>query len=155
MFHKAVDMRFLENTAFEVTFDDGKVVRYDMACLFEKYPQLKALEDRELFLSGKLMGAYGIIWNDDLDIDMEIVYEDGVFVRNELSANKVLAQAVASARAQTGLTQKQVAALAGIDQSDFSKIERGIANPSISTLERIANALGGKISIHIDLATTH
>ena len=155
MFHKAVDMRFLENTAFEVTFDDGKVVRYDMACLFEKYSQLKALEDRELFLSGKLMGAYGIIWNDDLDIDMETVYEDGVFVRNELSANKVLAQAVASARAQTGLTQKQVAALAGIDQSDFSKIERGIANPSISTLERIANALGGKISIHIDLAITH
>ena len=112
-------MRFLENTAFEVAFDDGKVVRYDMACLFEKYSQLKALEDRELFLSGKLMGAYGIIWNDDLDIDMETVYEDGVFVRNELSANKVLAQAVASARAQTGLTQKQVAALAGIDQSDF------------------------------------
>ena len=78
MFHKATDMRFLEGTAMEVIFQDGKVKQYDMASLFDKYPQLRALEDRELFLSGKLMGAYGIMWNDDLDIETETIYEDGV-----------------------------------------------------------------------------
>ena len=83
MFHKATDMRFLEGTAMEVVFQDGKVKRYDMASLFGKYPQLRALEDRELFLSGKLMGAYGIMWNDDLDIETETIYEDGVTVREE------------------------------------------------------------------------
>ena len=57
MFHKAIDLKFLDGTALAVTFQDGKVKRYDMRCLFSKYPQLKALEDRELFLSGKLMGA--------------------------------------------------------------------------------------------------
>jgi len=36
-----------------------------------------------------------------------------------------------------------------MDQSDLSKIERGVANPSVSTLERIANALGGTLSINI------
>lgn len=69
----AVDLRFLSGTSLAVTFQDGKVKQYDMACLFEKYPQLKALEDRALFLSGKLMGAYGIYWNDDLDIDVETI----------------------------------------------------------------------------------
>ena len=29
--------------------------------------QIKQLEDRALFLEGKLTGAYGIVWNDDLD----------------------------------------------------------------------------------------
>lgn len=155
MFRKAVDLRFLSGTSLAVTFEDGKVKQYDMACLFEKYPQLKALEDRALFLSGKLMGAYGIYWNDDLDIDAETIYEDGRLVRTEAPANPMLAHAVAAARAKAGLTQKQVATLAGIDQSDFSKIERGIANPSVSTLERIAKAMGGSLSISIETASTH
>ena len=73
MFHKATDMRFLDGPAMEVVFPDGKVKRYVMASLFGKYPQLQALEDRELFLSGKLMGAYGIMWNDDLDIETETI----------------------------------------------------------------------------------
>ena len=59
------------------------------------------------------------------------------------------ALAVATARAKAGISQKQLAAKAKMDQSDLSKIERGIANPSVSTLERIANALGGTLSINI------
>ena len=43
MFNKAVDMRFLDGTAMEVVFQDGKVKQYDMASLFDKYPQLRAL----------------------------------------------------------------------------------------------------------------
>ena len=77
MFHKALDIQFLEGTAFEVTFQDGYVKRYDIAQLFEKYPQLKALEDRTLFLSGKLDGYYGIRWTDELDLETETVYQEG------------------------------------------------------------------------------
>ncbi len=121
-----------------------------MASLFDKYPQLKALENRELFLSGKLMGAYGIIWNDDLDIEAETIYEGGETIRTEkpVTGNPA-AQAVAAARAVRGISQKQLAQMTGIDQSDISRIERGTANPSISTLERIANALGGKLTVSI------
>ena len=149
MFHKAVSVSFLEGTLLEATFQDGQVKRYDMAQMFDKYPQLKALEDHALFQSGKLMGAYGIIWNDDLDIDMQTIYEEGILVQMKPSANEMLAQTISSARAKTGMSQKQIAALAGIDQSDFSKIERGVANPSLSTLERIAKALGGNLTISI------
>ena len=150
MFHKATDMKFLEGTVLEVVFQDGKVKRYDMALLFNKYPQLRALEDRKLFLSGRLIGAYGIIWNDELDIETETIYEEGTTVREEQPCvNQSAAHAVAAARALSGMSQKQLAAASGIDQSDISKIERGVANPSVATLERLAKALGGQLAIQI------
>ena len=65
------------------------------------------------------------------------------------AANLKAAQAVAAARAEKGLSQKQLAELTGIDQSDISKIERGLSNPSVSTMERIARALGGDLLINI------
>ena len=95
MFHKAVKLELREGTVLELTFQDGKVKRYDMAVLFEKYPQLRALNDRELFLSGKLMGSYGIIWNDDLDIEAETIYEEGDTVRTiKPAANIMVGNAV-------------------------------------------------------------
>ncbi len=152
MFHKAIELKLLEGTSLEVAFQDGIVKRYDMGALFQKYPQLKQLEDRDLFLSGRMMGAYGIVWNDDLDIETETIYEDGVTVREErFVIHNASAHAVAAARAAAGISQKQLAALTGIDQSDISKIERGIANPSVATLDRIANALGGQLMISIKL----
>ena len=150
MFHKAVELTFLEGTVMEVQFQDGCVKRYDISVLFDKYPQLRQLEDRTLFLKGQLIGGYGIVWNDDLDLEAESIYEDGETVRTEKStANVLVAQAVAAARAERGLSQKQLAALTGIDQSDLSKIEGGLSNPSVSTLDRIATALGGNLTFSI------
>lgn len=73
MFHKAIDFRFLDGTAMSVTFEDGADKRYDMRTLFSKYTQIKALENRFLFLSGRLMGSYDICWNDGLDLEAETV----------------------------------------------------------------------------------
>jgi len=80
MFHKAVELKFKEGTRIEVTFDTGEVKSYDISVLFEKYPQMKALEERDFFVSGKLMGSFGIVWNDELDLEAETVYEDGTTV---------------------------------------------------------------------------
>lgn len=152
MFHKAMELFLLEGTSLEVLFQDGIVKRYDMSELFPKYPQLRALENRGLFLAGKLMGSYGIVWNDDLDIEAETIYEDGQTVRREPAACMEAAHAVAAARATAGVSQKQLASLTGIDQSDLSKIERGVSNPSVGTLRRIAAALGGQLRISITLS---
>ena len=38
---------------------------------------MEALNDRTLFLSGRLMGTYGIYWNENLDVEVETIYEDG------------------------------------------------------------------------------
>ena len=128
MFHKAVDLKFKEGTILEMTFQDGLVKQYDMAVLFDKYPQLKALENRELFLSGK----------------------DGITVRQEKPAENIaIGEAVMSARAEKGFTQKELAKASGINQADISKIEKGIANPTVTTLRRIASALGMKLQVSL------
>ena len=150
MFHKALKLEFKEGTELEMTFRDGKVKRYTVAVLYDRYPQLKLLEDRGLFLSGRLAGSYGVIWNDDLDLEAETVYQDGITVREEKPpANIMAGEAVLEARAKAGLSQKELSQLTGIDQSDISKIERGVANPSVSTLSRIATALGGELVVLI------
>ena len=148
MFHKAIKLEYKEGTTLDLTFQDGKVKRYDMSALFGKYPQLTALQDRDLFTSGQLLGPYGIVWNDDLDIEAETIYEDGITVREEKPAAFIMVgNAVAAARARKGISQKELSDLTGIDQSDISKIERGIANPSVNTLSRIARALDAKLQI--------
>lgn len=148
MFHEAVNLKFLEGTSLEMTFQDGKVRRYDMSALYEKYPQLLALNDRSLFTSGKLMGMYGIFWNDDLDIEAETIYEEEVTVSVDKGAENVkTGEAAMAARAQRGITQKALTEATGIDQADISNIEREIANPTVGTLQSIAEALNLQLSI--------
>ena len=77
MAHKPISVEFLDGTALVVTFQNGKMKKFDMQTLFSQYPQMKALKDRELFLSGRLVKSYGIIWNDDLDIEAETIYLNG------------------------------------------------------------------------------
>ncbi|MBR5048321.1 MAG: helix-turn-helix transcriptional regulator [Erysipelotrichaceae bacterium] len=51
-------------------------------------------------------------------------------------------KAMIEARATTGMTQKELSERTGIAQSDISKLENGTANPSIRTLQRLAEGLG-------------
>ncbi len=116
-----------------------------------KYPQLRALEDRNLFLSGKLMGAYGIVWSDELDLEVETVYEDGQLVRQEsVPANIAVGKALLAARAKAAMSQVELAAKTGINQADISRIERGLSNPSIGTLQRLAVALGSELKVSLE-----
>ena len=149
MFHRVIKMEILDGTSLELIFQDGKVIRYDVAQLFDKYPALKALKNRKIFTTAK-MTAYGVRWNDDLDLAAETVYEDGKIIRVEdpRLADKV-AFAVKEARMKAGLSQSKLAELTGIDQGDISKIECGIANPSLVTLGRIAKTLNQQIDIII------
>ncbi len=54
---------------------------------------------------------------------------------------------LSSARALVGISQAELSKRTGIDQSDISKLERGIGNPSINTLNRLASALNKKLVI--------
>lgn len=60
----------------------------------------------------------------------------------EVSAQQALGLQIASARQSTHLTQPQLAAQAGVQQGDISRIERGRGNPTRDTLLKLADALG-------------
>ena len=150
MFHKAVNLEFKEGTTLTLTFQNGDVRSYDVSVLFSRYPQLEALKDRKLFLSGKLMGSYGIYWNEDLDLEAETVYEDGEDEgKSELPISLCGADAISEARAKAGISQRELALRTGINQSDISKLERGIGNPPVGILNRLASAMGMKLNIQI------
>lgn len=54
---------------------------------------------------------------------------------------------VLDTRVRLNLTQQELAKRCGIDQSDLSKIERGVLNPSVKILKKIAKGLGKKLKI--------
>ena len=51
------------------------------------------------------------------------------------------------ARLEAGITQQQLEDVTGINQADISRIERGISNPSLATIQRLADGLGMGLSI--------
>ena len=150
MLHRAIKIEYKKNASFELTFRTGEVKLLNMEKMFDTYPQLEALKDRKLFTSGKLSpGGYGVIWNEDLDIEAETIYEEGKLVRTvQVPPNLDVADSVLAARADAGLSQKELSERTGIDQADISKIERGIANPSVLTLKRLAAGLNRELIIN-------
>ena len=64
-----------------------------------------------------------------------------------LQPERAVIQAIIDARQQAGLTQKELSLRTGIAQGDISKLERGNANPSIRTLQRLANGMGMRLKV--------
>ena len=63
---------------------------------------------------------------------------------------------IQQAREQKGLTQEQLAELAGTNKSYISKLERNLKDIRFSTLQRIINeGLGGHLDISIRLDEKH
>ncbi len=56
-------------------------------------------------------------------------------------------KAMIDGRNENHLTQRELSDMTDIAQGDISKIENGNANPSIKTLDRLADALGKKLKV--------
>lgn len=56
-------------------------------------------------------------------------------------------RALIDARIANNLTQKQLAELSGVNQSDISKIENGTRNPSIRLLQKLAAGMNMSLKL--------
>jgi ribosome-binding protein aMBF1 (putative translation factor) len=65
-----------------------------------------------------------------------------------------LMDALAAQRAELGLSQREVAQRMGTSQSAVSELERLEADPRVSTLQRYARALGGRLRFDVGFATS-
>ncbi|MFU0549933.1 helix-turn-helix domain-containing protein [Gardnerella piotii] len=77
-FYKIKDVKACANMRLLVHFVNGIVKEYDVHNLLRKFPAFKALEDEKLF--NKVVvdtGGYGIIWNDDLDVSCDELWNNG------------------------------------------------------------------------------
>ena len=78
MFHKIKNVFPLENYRLLVQFCVGVTKLYDVKPLLEWKDVFKTLKKNELFYGVEVdVGGCGIIWNDDVDLSCEELWENG------------------------------------------------------------------------------
>lgn len=79
MFHKVKAITPLQDWRLCVQFAEGVSKIYDIKPLFDEWPQFKELKDSSvLFYDVEVdAGGYGIIWNDELDLSCDELFENG------------------------------------------------------------------------------
>ena len=82
MTHRIHAVNAKENHVIEAVFNNGDVKQYDMKSLFITFLQfLDFKKVSGLFEKVRVdMGGYGISWNDELDLDAETIWEDGILI---------------------------------------------------------------------------
>ena len=83
MFHKIKSVSTLPDYKLRVLFSEGVTKIYDIKPLFEKLPAFKVLQERpEIFTMVTVdIGGYGIIWNDELDLSCDELWENGTQIK--------------------------------------------------------------------------
>lgn len=80
--HKVKSVSPLKNYKLHVQFEEGIVKIYDVSLLFDKWPAFKIfIDEPDLFEAVKVdKGGYGVIWNDELDLSANELYENGTTI---------------------------------------------------------------------------
>ena len=83
MFHKVKAVNALPDYRLSVQFAEGVTKIYDVKPLFAKWAPFKSLENAPELFSGVEVdvGGYGIIWNDDLDLSCDELFENAETVK--------------------------------------------------------------------------
>ena len=82
MFHKVKTISPLPEFKLSVQFSEGVTKIYDFKPLFEKIPAFRYFMDHPEEFNEVIVdvGGYGIIWNDDLDLSCDELWEHGITV---------------------------------------------------------------------------
>ena len=82
MFHKIKNVSPLPEYKLSVQFAEGVTKIYDVKPLFQKIPAFKSLESNNDFGGVYVdVGGYGIIWNDELDLSCDELWDNGTTVK--------------------------------------------------------------------------
>lgn len=80
-------------------------------------------------------------------MDEQMKNEDFKAAYDDQKQEMEIVRAMIDARNSKHLTQKELAAAAGIAQADISKIENGTRNPSLKMLKRLAEGMGMELEL--------
>ena len=82
MFHKIKSVAPVSDFKLSVQFSEGVTKLYDVKPLFEKIPAFKQLANdlAEFTCVSVDVGGYGIVWDDDLDLSCDELWENGIAV---------------------------------------------------------------------------
>mgnify|MGYP003329280473 CR=1 FL=1 len=82
MFYKIQNVAPLADFKLNVQFSEGVTKLYDLKPLFETVPDFRYLNDNpeEFNCVSVDVGGFGVIWNDDLDLSSDELWEHGAAV---------------------------------------------------------------------------
>ena len=82
VFHKIKNVAALPDYRLSVQFSEGVTKIYDIKPLFDRLPIFAALkDDKQTFYNVSVdVGGYGIVWNDELDLSCDELWEHGTQV---------------------------------------------------------------------------
>lgn len=81
MFHKVKNVTPLDRYELSVQFSEGLTKKYDVKPLFKRFKVFNKLKDEKLFAKVHVgPGGYGIIWNDEIDLSCDELFENGILI---------------------------------------------------------------------------
>ena len=95
MFHKVKSVAPLPCFKLSVQFSEGVTKLYDLKPLFERIPAFLYLNENpaEYDCVSVDVGGYGIVWNDELDLSCDELWENGTVVETPFDGLVALSDA--------------------------------------------------------------
>lgn len=126
MFHKIKNVFPLPEHKLSVQFSEGVTKIYDMTPLFDKMPVFESLRDdlQEFSCVSVDVGGYGIIWNDDLDLSCDELWEHGTQIETPFDGLIALSDATELWGLSESALRKAIAygkLVNGVDVCKFGK----------------------------------
>lgn len=125
MFHKIKNVSPLPDYRLSVQFSEGCTKLYDVKPLFERIPAFKKLQDSHLFSEVSVdVGGHGIVWNDDLDLSCDELWENGVTVETPFDGLMAFSDATALWSLNESTLRKAISygkLVEGVDVCKFGK----------------------------------
>lgn len=143
---KALKIYFLDSMNIGALFEDGSFRKYDLKRIIPEIPVFERLKDSAFFRSARLSpGGYGIIWDDELDIDVSEIYYNGTewpdAPLKDISPAMIIRQ-FRQIRMAAGKSQQELAEATGLKQANIARLENGGCVPRLDTLMQLGKALG-------------
>lgn len=97
MFHKIKNVSPLPDFKLSVQFCEGVTKLYDVKPLFKRLPVFVSLKEHPDIFGGVSVdvGGYGIVWDDELDLSCDELWEHGVTVPTPFDGLIALSDATA------------------------------------------------------------
>ena len=126
MFHKIKDVTPLPDFKLSVQFSEGVTKIYDIKELFDKIPVFIKLKENPLSFFDVVVdtGGYGIVWNDDIDLSCDELWDIGVVVKTPFDGLMAFSDATLIWKLNESTLRKAVAygkLVNGVDVCKFGK----------------------------------
>lgn len=125
MINKIMSASFLNDYIICAQFASGVTKKYDIKPLFNEIKLFNNLKDNNLFMCGQVdTGGYGIVWDDQIDISADEIWENGITVKTSFDNLLSIGEATKLWNLDDSTIRKAIARgkfVNGIDTQKFGK----------------------------------